>query len=118
MPSLTRAEATARAALIAVGAVDVDLDLDRGAELFGSRTTLRFTSRTSGASTFVELRPRALHSVTLNGRRLDPYPRRGAYDRWSAYDDSKLANRHFAQGLDRRFRSAGPSGLAPAALRR
>ena len=72
MPSLTRAEATARAALIAVGAVDVDLDLDRGAELFGSRTTIRFTSRTPGASTFVDLRPRVLHAVTLNGRPLDP----------------------------------------------
>ncbi len=72
MPSLTRAEATARAALIAVDAVDVDLDLDRGAELFGSRTTIRFTSRTPGASTFVDLRPRALHAVTLNGRPLDP----------------------------------------------
>jgi NAD(P)-dependent dehydrogenase (short-subunit alcohol dehydrogenase family) len=29
------------------------------------------------------------------------------YDPFRAYDDSKLANRHFAQGLDRRFRAAG-----------
>ena len=58
MPSLTRAEATTRAALIAVDAMEVDLDLDRGAEVFGSRTTIRFTCRTPGASTFVDLRPR------------------------------------------------------------
>ena len=45
MPSLTRAEATARAALLAVDAMEVDLDLDRGAEVFGSRTTIRFTCR-------------------------------------------------------------------------
>ena len=45
MPSLTRAEATARAALITVDAMAVDLDLDRGAEVFGSRTTIRFTCR-------------------------------------------------------------------------
>ena len=72
MPSLTRAEATTRAALITVDAMEVDLDLDRGADVFGSRTTIRFTVRTPGASTFVDLRPRALHGVTLNGHPLDP----------------------------------------------
>ncbi len=72
MPSLTRAEATARAALLTVTSMEVDLDLDRGPETFGSRTTIRFTAREPGASTFVELRPRALHTVTLNGAVLDP----------------------------------------------
>ena len=72
MPSLTRAEALTRAALLAVDAVEVDLDLDRGREVFGSRTTLRFTCRTPGAATFVEVRPRELHAVTLNGRAIDP----------------------------------------------
>ncbi|MCA2215744.1 oxidoreductase [Jidongwangia harbinensis] len=51
-------------------------------------------------------------SAQHNGRRLDPYPRGGEYDRWRAYDDSKLANRHFAQGLDRRFRAAGLTATA------
>ena len=32
---------------------------------------------------------------------------RGHYDAWRAYGHSKLAARHFAQGLDRRFRKAG-----------
>ncbi len=72
MPSLTRAEALTRAALLAVDAVEVDLDLDRGQEVFGSRTTLRFTCRTPGSATFVEVRPRELHAVTLNGRAIDP----------------------------------------------
>ena len=72
MPSLTRAEALTRAALLAVDAVEVDLDLDRGPEVFGSRTTLRFTCRTPGSATFVEVRPRELHAVTLNGRAIDP----------------------------------------------
>ena len=71
MPSLTRAEATARAALLTVDAMEVDLDLDRGAEVFASRTTIRFTCREPGAQTFVDLRPRELHGVSLNGTRLD-----------------------------------------------
>ena len=58
MPSLTRAEAIARATLLTVDAVTVDLDLDRGNRLFGSRTTIRFTCREPGCSTFVDLRSR------------------------------------------------------------
>lgn len=33
----------------------------------------------------------------------------GTYDEWRAYGQSKLANLHFAIGLDQRFRSAGAS---------
>jgi NAD(P)-dependent dehydrogenase (short-subunit alcohol dehydrogenase family) len=48
------------------------------------------------------------------GRPLDPADpfRLGDYDPWRAYADSKLANRHFAQGLDRQFREAGLSARA------
>ena len=80
MRSLTRDEAVARAALLTVDAMEVDLDLDRGPEVFGSRTTVRFTCHATGASTFVDLRPRALHSVRLNGEDLDP----------AALDDGRL----------------------------
>ncbi len=80
MRSLTRDEAVARAALLTVDAMEVDLDLDRGPEVFGSRATLRFTCHEPGASTFVDLRPRALHSVRLNGEDLDP----------AALDDGRL----------------------------
>jgi aminopeptidase N len=71
MPSLTRAEALARAELLTVRSMEVDLDLDRGPELFGSRTVIRFACRAPGASTFVELSPRVLHRAVLNGRALD-----------------------------------------------
>ncbi|MBR7743239.1 aminopeptidase N [Phycicoccus sp. BSK3Z-2] len=72
MPSLTRDEAIARAALLTVDAVEVDLDLDRGPETFGSRTTLRFTCHEPGAATFVDLRPVTLERARLNGRDLEP----------------------------------------------
>lgn len=43
------------------------------------------------------------------GRPVDPENPHlaGDYDRWKAYGQSKLANLHFAVGLDRRFRAAG-----------
>lgn len=43
------------------------------------------------------------------GRPIDPEDPhlRGRYDEWRAYGQSKLANLHFAIGLDQRFRSAG-----------
>ncbi len=72
MPSLTRTEAVTRADLITVESVVVDLDLDRGAEVFGSRTELRFQCSESGSSTFVDVRPQSLTSLRLNGRDLDP----------------------------------------------
>ncbi|MFR9778978.1 oxidoreductase [Micromonospora sp. MS34] len=53
-------------------------------------------------------------SAQHQGRPLDPddpFLRRD-YDAWRAYGNSKLANRHFAQGLDRQFRAAGVSAMA------
>lgn len=41
----------------------------------------------------------------------DPHLRR-KYDAWASYNRSKLANRHFAQGLDRRLRAAGVDAMA------
>ncbi|HKD99075.1 MAG TPA: aminopeptidase N [Micromonosporaceae bacterium] len=71
MPSLTRDEAVERASLITVDSYALDLDLARGAETFGSVSTITFTCREPGAATFVEVRPRELRSATLNGRSLD-----------------------------------------------
>jgi aminopeptidase N len=71
MPSLTRAEAAARAVTITVTAYEIDIDLSRGAETFRSRTVLRFEAR-PGSATFVECEPVELHSATLNGVLLDP----------------------------------------------
>jgi aminopeptidase N len=72
MPALSRDEAQVRARLLNVRSYSVRLDLTRGAEVFGSTTVIRFGCAEPGASTFVELRPAALHRAVLNGRALDP----------------------------------------------
>ncbi|NPC96445.1 aminopeptidase N [Nocardioides sp. zg-DK7169] len=67
--SLQRTEAEARAALLRVESCEVELDLASDVETFSSRTTLRFTS--AGGATFVDLKPRRVRSLVLNGRPLD-----------------------------------------------
>ncbi|XVV14149.1 aminopeptidase N [Actinoplanes sp. CA-131856] len=66
MPSLTRAEATARAATVDVHEYEIDLDLTADGDTFGARTVVRFSSR-AGASTFLEFEPVSVASITLNG---------------------------------------------------
>ena len=72
MPSLTSHEARERAELITVESYQVELDLTIGDVEFGSRTTIVFNCADTSAATFVDVKPRSLTSVTLNGRRLDP----------------------------------------------
>lgn len=69
--NLTRAEARERAELITVESYDIHVDLTRGADVFGSTTTVKFGA-TPGSSTFIDAVTRTVHSVTLNGRSLDP----------------------------------------------
>ncbi len=75
MPGLniTKAEAAARSALIAVDHYDVVLDLSqvRTDATFGSTTTVTFTA-TAGASTWIDLVADEVRSITLNGVALDP----------------------------------------------
>jgi len=66
MPSLTRAEATARAATVDVREYEVDLDLTTEGDTFGSRTVVRFDAH-EGASTFLEFEPVRAGKMTLNG---------------------------------------------------
>ncbi len=66
--NLTRIEAQERANVVDVQSYDVELDLTRGAETFGSTTRVRFTA-TAGASTFIDAITKTVHSVTLNGTR-------------------------------------------------
>ena len=80
--NLTRDEAATRAALLDVTSYAIDLDLTTGDKTFVSTTTLRFTCREPGASTFADLVDADLHEVTLNGRALDPA---------TAYADSRIA---------------------------
>lgn len=69
--NLTRSEAQERAALIAVDAYAIALDLTTGPETFRSTTTVTFTA-TGGSSTFIDAITAQVHAVTLNGAELDP----------------------------------------------
>ena len=69
--NLTRLEAADRSATVHTQSYDVTLDLTRGETVFGSSTTARFTS-TPGSSTFIDLIAPVVHSISLNGRALDP----------------------------------------------
>ena len=71
MPSLTHAEAAERGALLQVRSYQVDLDLTTGDQTFRAITRISFDARPASA-TFLDIRPSALRSVTLNGREVDP----------------------------------------------
>jgi aminopeptidase N len=68
--NLTRVEAQERKNLLDVQSYEIALDLTRGAEVFGSTTTVTF-SATAGSSTFIDALTRTVHSITLNGLALD-----------------------------------------------
>ena len=72
MANLTRVEAEARAALIDVTAYRLEIDLDQGERTFESTSRVSFVCRHPGASTFLDLKPEAVHSITLNGKAIDP----------------------------------------------
>ncbi|TCO51151.1 aminopeptidase N [Kribbella antiqua] len=69
MPSLTVDGARTRAAALSVQSYDVDLDLTQGERTFGSTTTIRFTA--SSTTTWLDVKPDELISVTLNGTPVD-----------------------------------------------
>ncbi|MCW2814362.1 MAG: pepN [Nocardioides sp.] len=69
--NLTRDEAATRAALLDVTSYSIDLDLTTGDTTFASTTTLAFTCREPGASTFADLVDATIHEITLNGVSLD-----------------------------------------------
>ncbi len=66
MPSLTRAEAVARAELLTVDSYEIRLDLDQGPEHFGSATLVRWSGRGAGR-TFLDVKAHDLHSLRLDG---------------------------------------------------
>ncbi|MFI6681195.1 aminopeptidase N [Kribbella sp. NPDC050470] len=69
MPSLTVAGARTRAAALSVHSYDVDLDLTQGERTFGSTTTISFAA--TSTTTWVDVKPDELVSVTLNGTAVD-----------------------------------------------
>ena len=84
--NLTRDEAATRASLLDVTSYSIDLDLTTDPEnsaptTFGSTTTIVFTCREPGASTFADLVGATIHEITLNGEPVDA----------SAYADNRIA---------------------------
>ncbi len=70
-PALTRDEAARRAAILAVESYDVALDLTTSDTTFESTSTIEFTCRAPGASTWVDIVAPRIVTATLNGRPLD-----------------------------------------------
>ncbi|MET7653214.1 aminopeptidase N [Streptomyces sp. NPDC005486] len=87
MSVLTRDEAQSRAKHLDVHRYTIELDLTTGDETFESHTVIRFATRANG-DTFVELKPAALHSVTLDGEPLDP----------ETLDDNRLPLKNLTAG--------------------
>jgi aminopeptidase N len=86
--NLTRIEAQQRRSVIdpspdsgAEIEYDVELDLTRGPEVFGSRTVVRFAAA-EGASTFIDLIAGSVREITLNDRSINPA---------GAFADSRIA---------------------------
>lgn len=79
--NLTRTEAQERRAVIDTQSYQVSLDLTKGAEVFGSRSVVRFTA-TPGSFTFIDLIARDVREITLNGEQIDPN---------EAFADSRIA---------------------------
>ncbi len=69
--NLTRIEAQERRAIVDTESYEIALDLTKGAEVFGSRSVVRFTA-TAGSSTFIDLIARDVREITLNGESIDP----------------------------------------------
>ncbi|MBQ1027896.1 aminopeptidase N [Micromonospora sp. C95] len=106
MPSLSRAEATARGASITVESYQVDLDLTGDGERFRSHVTVRF--RATGTETFVEVKPAALLAVRLNDTDVDPatlddnrLPLTGLAARNTLTVDAEMAYTNTGEGMHR-----------------
>ena len=69
---ITQSESAERARLLQVDNYDIELDLSRSGQVFGSATVINFGCTEPGASTFVDLIAEAVHEVTLNGVPVDP----------------------------------------------
>ncbi len=108
MRSLTLAEARERSDLVTVTSYAVDLDLDRGPEVFGSRASVRFASRLENAESWADLKAVTIESISLNGTALDPssvhdgrLPLSGLAVDNELVVESTMAYSHDGQGLHR-----------------
>ncbi len=70
-PSLSRDEAAQRAVLLEVDSYDIAVDLTTSDTTFRSRTTVEFTCREPGATSWIDLVAPRLVAATLNGADVD-----------------------------------------------
>jgi aminopeptidase N len=69
---ITRDETSERARLLRVESYDIELDLTRGEDVFGSVSVITFDCAEPGASTYADLVAQSVHEITLNGSPVDP----------------------------------------------
>ena len=69
--NLTEAETAERGEIVSVDSYEVLLGLTGKGETFRSVTTVRFSAQ-AGSSTFIDAIVDSVHSITLNGRAVDP----------------------------------------------
>ncbi len=69
---ITRDETSERARLLRVESYDIELDLTRGEDVFGSVSVIIFDCAEPGASSHADLVARTVHEITLNGSPVDP----------------------------------------------
>jgi aminopeptidase N len=79
---ITRDETSERARLLRVASYDIELDLTRGEDVFGSASVITFDCAEPHASTYADLVAQAVHEITLNGSPVDPA---------TAYADGRIA---------------------------
>ncbi len=99
--SLQHTEAQERHRLLDVTSYDVRLDLASDDATFGSVTTVRFTSE--GGATFVDLKPVAVSSITLDGHQID----RDLLDRGRLPLDTTPGEHELVVDATMRFRNDG-----------
>jgi aminopeptidase N len=100
--NLTRDEARERARLVTVESYRVELDLTRGAEWFGTTTTIRFRCGEPGASTFADLLGARVREITLNGG-----PLVGAYENGRIQLPDLAAHNELVVTADGRYSTSG-----------
>jgi aminopeptidase N len=69
---ITKDETRERARLLRVDSYDIELDLTRGGESFGSTSVIRFSCAEPGAASYADLVAETVHEITLNGAPIDP----------------------------------------------
>ncbi len=79
---ITAHETAERARLLRIESYDIELDLTRGDDIFGSVSVIVFDCAEPGASTHADVVAQAVHEITLNGSPVDPA---------TAYADGRIA---------------------------